>query len=197
MLIGVSCGGSDTNLPNAGNETAASGAVVDPPVGSPSDESSPDPGEKATPAGFGELVEGSFIFSGAVDAAYYVSDDALRFQLGGGCQGGAFGFSVNIYDANTDAAVASFGAEMQQDLAGGVIGEFDPVDAQVFLLPGTVTQSSAVQGPLRMIISEHDTGGADADLNARRMTVTLLGTIQTDAGDLDVDVTFRWVMGCP
>jgi hypothetical protein len=29
------------------------------------------------------------------------------------------------------------------------------------------------------------------------MTVTLLGTIPTDDGDLEVDVTYRWVMGCP
>lgn len=48
-----------------------------------------------------------------------------------------------------------------------------------------------------MVISEHDTGGASADLNARRMTVSLSGSIPSDDGEINVDIDYRWVMGCP
>ena len=62
---------------------------------------------------------------------------------------------------------------------------------------GDMFTSERYEGPVRMVISEHDTGGLDADPNERRMTVTLLGSIPGDEGDVDVDVTYRWVMGCP
>jgi hypothetical protein len=176
LMIGAGCGGGD---------------------GSSTELVEDDSGDE-TAAGFGDVIEGTFLLSGAVEEQYYVSDDELAFRTGGGCQDGAFGFVVNVQDAAGTTTFATFGAEGQEDLSGGVIGEFDAIDLAVTVFPGgDMSLQQRYEGPVRTIISEHDTGGVDADPNARRMTVTLLGTIPTDDGDLDVDVTYRWVMGCP
>jgi hypothetical protein len=197
LMIGAGCGGSDGS--STESVDGASDTVEDttPADEATSDATTDDSGDEST-AGFGDVIEGTFLLSGAVEEQYYVSDDELDFRTGGGCQDGAFGFSVNVQDAAGTTTFAIFGAGVQEDLSGGVIGEFYDTDVEVTVFPGgDMSLEQRYSGPVRMIISEHDTGGVDADLNARRMTVTLLGTIPSDDGDLDVDVTYRWVMGCP
>ena len=201
LLIGGACGGDDAE-PSAAAEDADTD-VSDDDTASPAEDDSADESDEDvsgddTAVGFGELMEGSFIFTGAIEERYYVSDDELAFRLGGGCQGDQFGFSIAITDAAGEVTLAMVNAQVQADLAGGQIGEFDVEDAEVAWLPdGDITLVESYEGTLRMVISEHNTGGASADLNARRMSVTLLGTVTGDKGDVDVDVTFRWVMGCP
>ena len=212
VLIGSACGGgesepsasADAASDNAAETTDGTGgdtgvaATTESPAGEATSGSTDDAPDGDTAAGFGELIEGTFIFTGAVDERFYVSDDELAFRLGGGCQGDQFGFSVAVNDAAGETTFAMVTAQMQQDLSGGVIGEFEAVDAEITLLPGgDITLADRYEGPVRLVISEHDTGGASSDLNARRMTITLLGTVTGDQGDVDVDVTFRWVMGCP
>ena len=190
LMAGAGCGGSD-DAP-----TVSDAADLEAPV----QETDPTPDDVADESaiGFGELVEGTFLLSGAAEESYYSTDDELDFRMSGGCQAGAFGFGANVQDVAGTTTFATFGVQGQEDLSGGVTGEFDPVDLEITVFPGgDMSVSERYEGPVRMIISEHDTGGVDADLNARRMTVTLLGSIPTDDGDLDVDVTYRWVMGCP
>ncbi len=204
LLIGAGCGGSDSD-PSSAVDAAADDATSD---AATTDESPADePGDAADAdqdggdddaVGFGELMEGTFILTGAEDERWFVSDDELAFRLGGGCADGNFGFSIAITDAEVETTFGMFTAELEDDLSGGVTGEFDAVHAEVTVIPGgDFSASERYEGPIRMVISEHDTGGATADLNARRMSVTLLGTLPGDSGDVDVDVTFRWVMGCP
>ena len=207
VLIGAGCGGGDSDpspAPDATADDAADDAASDDatPDESPTDE--PDADQDADQvgddgaAGFGELMEGTFILTGAEDEQWFVSDDELAFRLGGGCADGNFGFSIAITDAAVETTFGMFTAELEDDLSGGVTGEFDAVHAEVTVIPGgDFSASERYEGPIRMVISEHDTGGATADLNARRMSVTLLGTLPGDTGEVDVDVTFRWVMGCP
>ena len=197
LIAGAGCGGdgdSSTELAEGAPEPVED---TTPEADASSDASPEDSGDE-TAAGFGELIEGTFLLSGAADEQYYSTDDELDFRMSGGCQDGAFGFGANVQDVAGTTTFATFGAEGKEDLSGGAIGEFDAVDLKVTVFPGgDMSLENNYSGPVRMIISEHDTGGVDADLNARRMTVTLLGAIPTDDGDLDVDVTYRWVMGCP
>ena len=123
------------------------------------------------------LIEGTFLLSGAVEERYFSTDEELDFRMSGGCQDGAFGFGTNVQDVEGTTTFATFGAQGQEDLSGGATGEFDAVDLEVTVFPGgDMSVAERYEGPVRMIISEHDTGGVDADLNARRMTVTLLGS---------------------
>lgn len=207
LLISTGCGGSDTEPSTAGdsveNEAATGDAAIDQPTsddGAADEAGDADAGETDgdSAAGFGELMEGTFLLTGTEDERYYVSDDELAFRLGGGCSDGAFGFSVAITDAAGTITLAMFNAQIAADLSGGVTGEFDGVDAEVTVIPGgDFAALTSYEGPIRMVVSEHDTGGVSADLNARRMSITLLGTLPGDDGDVNVDVTFRWVMGCP
>ncbi|MEZ5342075.1 MAG: hypothetical protein R2706_11685 [Acidimicrobiales bacterium] len=69
--------------------------------------------------------------------------------------------------------------------------------SEVSIFPGGgMTNQLTFKGPLRMIISEHTTGAGVA-LEDQRMTITLLGSLPSDDGPLEVDVTFQWVIGCP
>lgn len=167
-------------------------------MGSATSDAPPDDSGDESSVGFGELIEGTFLLSGAVEEGYFSTDEELDFRMSGGCQGGAFGFGANVQDVDGTTTFATFGAQGEEDLSGGVTGEFDAVDLEVTVFPGgDMSTSERYEGPVRMVISEHDTGGLDADPNERRMTVTLLGSIPGDEGDVDVDVTYRWVMGCP
>lgn len=190
LIIVAGCGGSD-----------ALESVQDDADPVENEEATPDEDDTSstdTAAGFGELMEGSFILSGAVEEQFDVSDDQFAFRTGGGCQDGVFGFSIQVNDTAGTTTYAIFNALIQEDLSGGVTGEYDDVDFDVSIFPdGDMSLGETYDGPVKMIISEHDTGGVDADLNARRMTVTLLGSVPSDAGDVDVDITHRWVMGCP
>lgn len=203
LLIFAGCGGSDAE-PSTPTGAASSDATIDddvadkPETDDGVDESDDAAADDDATVGFGELMEGTFLVTGAEDERFHVSDDELAFRLGGGCSDGRFGFSIAITDAAGEMTLAMFNAQMAEDLSGGVTGEFESVDADVTLIPdGDFSSSVRYEGQVRMIISEHDTGGVSADLNARRMTITLLGTLPGDDGEVDLDVTFRWVMGCP
>jgi hypothetical protein len=197
LMVGAGCGGSD----DASSELVqgAPDAVDDStPEAEATTDAQPDGSGEEAAVGFGELIEGTFLLSGAAEEQYFSTDEELDFRMSGGCQDGAFGFGTNVQDVGGTTTFATFGAQGQEDLSGGATGEFDAVDLEVTVFPGgDMSVSERYEGPVRMIISEHDTGGVDADLNARRMTVTLLGSIPGDEGDVDVDVTYRWVMGCP
>jgi hypothetical protein len=196
LIVGAGCAGSDDSSTELDTSDASSDEGPSPEE--EGEEEAPDDSGDESEVGFGELIEGTFLLSGAAEQQYLSTDEALGFRMSGGCQDGAFGFGVNVEDAGATTTFATFGAQGQEDLSGGATGEFDAVDLEVTVFPGgDMSASERYEGPVEMIISEHDTGGADADLNARRMTVTLLGTIPTDDGDLEVDVTYRWVMGCP
>ncbi len=197
LMVGAGCGGSDDSSTDVvdGVSDTVEGSI---PETEATSDATPDDSGDETAVGFGDLIEGTFILSGAVEEQYFSTDEELDFRMSGGCQDGAFGFGANVQDAEGTTTFAIFGAQGQEDLSGGITGEFDDVDLEVTVFPGgDMSVSERYEGPVRMVISEHDTGGVDADLNARRMTVTLLGTISGDQGDVDVDVTYRWVMGCP
>lgn len=200
LMLGAACGGNDDGASDAVQVDAD---TVQTDAGDDSagdDEATPDAesSDGETVAGFGELVEGEFVLTGAADERFDVGDDQLAFRTGGGCDGSGFGFSMHVNDAAGEITYATFEAQGPEDLSGGVTGEFDAVDFEANLFPGgDLSLAETVSGPVKMLISEHDTGGASADLNARRMTVSLLGSVPSDAGDVDVDITFRWVMGCP
>lgn len=137
-------------------------------------EATTDDSDAITEPGFGELIEGTFLLSGAADEQYSSTDENLAFRMSGGCQDGAFGFEANVEDTAATATCATFGAQGQVDLSDGATGQFDDVDLEVTVFAvGDMSSSEQYEGPVKMIISEHDTGGVDAD------------------------VTYRWVMGCP
>ena len=128
VLIGAGCGGGDSDPSPAPDATADDAASDDAtPDESPTDE--PDADQDADQvgddgaAGFGELMEGTFILTGAEEERWYVSDDELAFRLGGGCADGNFGFSVAITDAAAEKTFGMFAAQMPEDLSGGVTGE--------------------------------------------------------------------------
>ncbi|MEZ5342074.1 MAG: hypothetical protein R2706_11680 [Acidimicrobiales bacterium] len=98
LLLGASCRSS---APDEAVATAQT-VVTDSPATTAASASEDSP---EASVGFGELTEGSFIFSGAVDEAFYTSNPELGFRLGGGCQGGQFGVSLNITDV---AATTSY-----------------------------------------------------------------------------------------
>lgn len=197
LMVGTGCGGSDDSSAESVDDTPATVEDSTPEADATSDATQDDSGDE-TAVGFGDLIEGTFLLSGAAEEQYYSTDEELDFRMSGGCQDGAFGFGANVQDADGTTTFATFGAQGQEDLSGGATGEFDAVDLEVTVFPGgDMSVSERYEGPVRMVISEHDTGGVDADPNARRMTVTLLGSISGDEGDVDVDVTYRWVMGCP
>jgi len=197
LMVGAGCGGSDDSSAESVDDTPATVEDSTPEADATSDATQDDSGDE-TAVGFGDLIEGTFLLSGAAEEQYYSTDEQLDFRMSGGCQDGAFGFGANVQDADGTTTFATLGAQGQEDLSGGATGEFDAVDLEVTVFPGgDMSVSERYEGPVRMVISEHDTGGVDADPNARRMTVTLLGSISGDEGDVDVDVTYRWVMGCP
>lgn len=197
LIAGAGCGGDGDSSTDLAEGTPEPEADTTPEADASSGATSEDSRDEAA-VGFGDLIEGTFLLSGVAEEQYYSTDEELDFRMSGGCQDGAFGFGANVQDVDGTTTFATFGAQGQEDLSGGVIGEFDAVDLDVTVFPGgDMSLEQSYSGPVRMVISEHETGGIDADLNARRMTVTLLGAIPTDDGDLDVDVTYRWVMGCP
>lgn len=196
LLAATGCGGGSDDASETGQDAAtptdgdASGSDAD----AATDSGDADDG---VTAGFGELIEGTFVLSGASDQEFSVGDDGLSYITTGGCQGGEYGFGVTVLDDGAQMPFAQIGVQGQEDLSGGATGEFAGAALEVSLFPDADSPVESYEGPVTMVISEHDTGGADFDLNERRMTVSLFGTIPSDAGDLDVDVTYRWVMGCP
>jgi hypothetical protein len=196
VVMAGACGGSGAESSPAADAAESDGDSAATPDAA--GESGGDAAETDSAVGFGELMEGSFIFTGAVDERFYVSDAEYAFRLGGGCADGQFGFSVNIADPAGEKSFAQLGAQVAQDLSDGRTGEFDAVDVDVAFFPGgDFSLTKSFDGQIRMIVSEHDTGGVDAILDQRRLTITLLGILTGDDGEVDVDVTFRWVMGCP
>ncbi len=198
LMSAAGCGGSDDAAADSAQSTeSVDEETADAPDDQADSEATTDDSDDDAAPGFGELIEGTFQLSGAEVEQYYSTDEELGFRMSGGCQDGAFGFGTNVENAAATATFATFSAQGPADLSGGVTGEFDDVDLEVTVFASDMSSSERYEGPVRMVISEHDTGGVDADLNARRMTVTMLGTVTGNEGDVDVDVTYRWVMGCP
>ncbi len=192
LLIVSSCGSSEDTEASTAESTSANAETATTEAAE-----APDEAAGQDEVGFGELTEGTFILTGSVDEGFYTSDPELGFRLGGGCQSGQFGVSVNITDAAGETSFGYISAELSEDLSGGVVGEFAEVKSEVTVFPGgDVGNQITFRGPLRMIISEHTTG-ADLPLADQRMTITLLGSIPDNDGQVDVDITFQWVMGCP
>lgn len=197
LLLGAGCGGSDDGTPaDTGAPTAADSVPAD--DGTPADENdqTDEAGNGAGP-GFGNLIDGEFTLTGATEVDYRVGDEGLAFRTVGGCQADTYGFGVHVTDAAGTMTYAMFSVEGQEDLSGGVTGEFQS-DLEATVLPGgDMTLGERFSGPVTMVLSEHDTGGADFDLNERRMSVQVDGTAAGESGDVDVAVAYRWVMGCP
>lgn len=203
LVIGAGCGGSDGDLSapaQADSDTAQDTPVDDEATpDADADTSDDDTSDDDTAVGFGELMEGTFVLTGAEEKQYDVGDDQLAFRVGGGCEAGNFGMSIQVTDPGGTIPYAMFTAQMEEDLSGGVTGEFDDVEVEVTVFPeGDTSLAETYKGLITMVISEHDTGGANSDFNERRMTMSLVGTVSSSsAGDVDVDANYRWVMGCP
>jgi hypothetical protein len=190
-VVVTGCGGGDDEGSATADQTDGS---LD-PTNSSDDSSGDIAPEASAEVAFGEIVDGTFILTGASDQQYYVSNTELAYRLDGGCEDGSFGFVVDVGDPTGEVTFATFGVQLQQDLSGGVTGTFDPVDAEITVIPnGNPSDSVSYAGPLEMVVSEH---AVAADLNSRRMTIALSGSIPSDRGDLVVDVAFRWAMACP
>lgn len=200
-VVGVGCGGDggdgdggDGDGDNGSDTSGLTGESLD-PANWPDDPSSDIAPEESAEVGAGEIVEGTFIVTGASDEQYFTSNGELAFGLSGGCEGGGFGFDVDITDPSGEVTFATFGVDTQVDLSGGVTGEFDAVDTAVTVIPnGNTSDQVSYAGPLHMAVSEH---AVATDVNASRMTVSLTGAIPSGGGELTVDVTFRWAMACP
>lgn len=87
------------------------------------------------------------------------------------------------------------------DLSAGT-GTYGVEDVTLIdVTDGDLAASRSYSGPGTMSITEHDTGGVSADLNARRMAITLEGTLEADGpdgdGEVDAAADVLWVMGCP
>lgn len=200
LMIAAGCGGSDgDDAAPADAPAAADNATADANADESDEDAASDSAADEAGVNFGDLIEGSFLLSGAVEEQFFSGDEELAFRMSGGCQGDAFGFGVNVTDAAATTTYATFGADGQLDLSGGATGEFDDVDFEVNVFPGgDMSVNERYKGPVTMVISENTASTVGGDKSAERMTVTLLGTVPATngSGDLDVDITYRWALGC-
>jgi hypothetical protein len=200
LVLGA-CGGSDDGGDAFDAAESASGDTDSDEAGS-SDGDADEASDDSSGAGFGEFVSGTIAFSGAEEQTYAVDDPAYTFVGAGGCGGGEFGMSVNVTEADTGYTAFQLGAGIDADLSGGQTGVFE-VEAMslVAVTDGDIGASRSYEGPGTMSITEHDNGGADSDLDSRRMAVTLEGTLDATGADgdgpVDVSADVLWVMGCP
>ncbi len=197
-LAVAGCGGDDVSDVVDSGEASAD---ADADVGSDSDSDVEDTSSDDSGPGFGEFVTGTVTLSGAEDAVYTVDDPAYTMIGAGGCAGGSFGITVNAAEAETGFTALQVSAQIAEDLSGGGTGTFDVEDVSVFAVTdGDIAAGRSYDGPGTITIAEHDTGGPSADLNARRMAITLEGTLvgtgDTD-GEVEVAADVVWVMGCP
>jgi len=174
------------------DETTDDEMSDDADTGTDSDEASDDSGP-----GFGEFESGMVTLSGAEQMTYSIGDPAYTFVGAGGCGGGSFGMTVNATEADTGYTALQLSAQIDSDLDGGGTGTFEVEEISLLVATdGDLAASRSYDGPGTLVVSEHDTGGANGDLNARRMAITLDGTLSGD-GDVDVAADLVWVMGCP
>jgi len=189
-------GGADGDGADSGSDGSDSSDS-----GSGSDDSGSDDSDGDSQPGFGEFVSGTITLTGAEEMTYTVGDPAFDFIGAGGCGGGQFGVSIQVLDADTGFTAAQVGAGVDADLDGGGTGTFDVDDMDVLIVPdGNLAAGRTYDGTGTMVVSEHDTGGADAVLNERRMAITFDGTVSGTGeaeGDVDVAADVLWVMGCP
>ena len=111
-VVGAGCGGGDDDGGGDGDGSATASQTdeaLDPSEG-PDDPSSDIAPEPPVEVDFGEIVDGTFILTGASEEQYYVSNTELAYRLGGGCDGGAFGFAVDITDPTGEVTFATFDA---------------------------------------------------------------------------------------
>jgi len=200
----AACGGSD----DAGDEsdsveTASGSAASDAETADDEDTSSGDGGSsEASEAGFGDFLSGTITLGGAEDSTYSIDDPTYAFVGAGGCSDSNFGISINGREADTGFTAFQINAGIDADLSGGDTGTFDVEEMTLLVTTdGDIAASRTYSGPGTMSITEHDTGGASMDLNARRMAITLDGTLEATGpdgeGEADVTADVLWVMGCP
>jgi hypothetical protein len=200
-LAVAACGGDEDSTGPGDVAVDAGDSSAD--GGSSDDDAPADDDEGSTSeAGFGEFTSGSITVTGSEDLTYSVDDPAFDFIGAGGCDTSTFGFTVQVRDSDTGITTMQLATVADADLNGGATGSF-PVEnlSLVAVTDGDVAASRSYDGPATLVVSEHDTGGATADLNARRMVLTLdgilVGSPSDGGGEVEVAADLEWVMGCP
>jgi hypothetical protein len=198
-LAVAACGGGDDDA-GAGDDAieADTDEATDDATGDDAatgdDGGAGDDGDSSAAAavGFGELASGTIVLTGAEDQTYAVDDPSYVFRTGGGCGGGEFGMTIMANDAASGATAFQLDAIVDADLTGGVTGTFDVEDISLAVITdGDLAGSRTYEGPGTIDITEHDTGGATDDPNARRMALTLEGSVAGTGPENDgsVDVS--------
>lgn len=200
-LAVVACGGDDPfDLGDVSEADIADGADGGSDTG---DESGSDDNDGSpTGPGFGDFISGEITVTGDEEGTYAVDDPTLDFVSGGGCLDGNFGISIQPRAADTGFTVMQLSAEVDADLSGGVTGTYPVEDVALLVVTNTdFGTGPTYRGPGTLVISEHDTGGATGDLNARRMAITIDGSLagspSDGGGEVEVSAELVWVMGCP
>ena len=198
-LVAAACGGGDddsSDVPDPVEEQVEDSE-------SEQDAGRDDEGDSTvdSEAVFGDLISGTIGFSGAEDVTYVVGDAAYKFTGAGGCSAAEFGISVNTTETDTGYTVFQLDAAVDADLNGGGTGTFEVEEMTLLAVTdGDFSSSRTYEGPGTVSITEHDTGGADNELNERRMAITMEGSLEAGSegeGTVDVSADFVWVMGCP
>lgn len=202
------CGGGDDDSIDLGDVSADANDASDDANSSnddnrsDDDNGSDDDDSSPSEAGFGEFISGAITITGDEELTYSVDDPALDIIGGGGCGAGTFGFTLQARESDTGFTAMQLAAEIDADLSGGATGTF-PVEtlSLVTVTDGDVAASRSYDGPATMVVSEHDTGGATSDPNARRMVISfdgiLVGSPSDGGGEVEVLADLVWVMGCP
>ncbi len=198
----VACGGDDEAADPAAKAQDAQDADADADAGA---EGASDGGQGAGDGnafGFGGFSSGTVTVTGIDEASYSVSDPALQWNGGGGCNATQFGIVVNANESDTGFTAMQLTAQIDADLNGGGTGTFDVEGVTLLLVTdGDVAAGRPYRGDGTMVIAEHDTGGPSSDPNARRMAITIDGTLESTTtgvdGTVDLVADLVWIMGCP
>jgi hypothetical protein len=162
----------------------------------------PADGGAADAPAFGEFAALNVTVLGTDTATYVLDDLDLTWVGAGGCGGSNFGVSINAVEAGTGFTALQLSAQIDEDLGGGATGSF-PVEEMTLLLvtDGDIAGARSYAGPGTMVIEAHETGGATSDPNARRMDLTIEGSLEAagvdQVGTVEVLADVVWVMGCP
>jgi len=198
----AACGGGDDDSTELGDVAADASDASDDASSSDDDTSADDDGGSSSEASFGEFISGAITVTGDEELTYSVNDPALDFIGAGGCGTSTFGITVQVRESDTGFTAMQLATEIDADLSGGATGTF-PVEnlGLVTVTDGDVAASRSYEGPATMVVSEHDTGGATSDPNARQMVFTLdgllVGSPSDGGGEVEVLADLVWVMGCP
>lgn len=200
-LAVAACGGGDDDpIDVATSEAEAPAAEVAEEASDAAETGSDE--SSSSEVGFGEFISGAITLAGDENATYSVDDPTLDFVGGGGCGADTFGVTIQVRRADTGVTTMQLSAEVDGDLSGGGTGTF-PVQKMslVTVTEGDPVESRSYDGPATMVVTEHDTGGATSDLDARRMAISLEGALagspSDGGGDVELSADLLWVMGCP